>query len=917
MFSAFPALLLCSLICGIDASTPSASAALTSSSCLNATCPSRTINYITHGLPQQCLTSSWRAATVLATANRTDDVASLNHTIHTPSNDAAHHSTAPETPGASENAEEFWELVPSSAARSVDESASASSPVSKSPQEDTEEASPLDDSKFLSYEDWKKQNLQKAGQSEHLGREERLEKLGSRKRSTNIHTALDSLGDDAEIDLDFTGFIPDAPDLATPPKAPMSGEAAKAVSAAAPSAARFRSRDAGTTCKERFNYASFDCAANILKHNPEATSSGAVLGENKDSYMLNQCSANNKFLILELCDDIWIDTIVLANFEFFSSIFRTFRVSVSDRYPVKIDKWKTIGTFEARHSRDVQAFLVENPTIWARYVRIEFLTHYGNEYYCPVSLVRVHGTTMLEEYKRDLNSAQGEEDSAEDEPEAVETAAEEMRVNEAVTDGLPSAESSIALPDPVDSHAATQPKVEPEGDADGGTWHHSLSRSLNQTVQDSMATYGSSSPNTAAGLFGQINATDTCAVSAPLETIALHNKPQSSTSGNETTMTRNPTTSQTAPVTAEEIVSQAGRESIPSDSSDTLPEAGGRSNGTATAAATANVTTTVRSKPSQTSPQTQASPTMQESFFKSVQKRLQMLETNSSLSLQYIEDQSRALRDAFGKVEQRQLAKTTTFLDYLNITVLSELRDFRQQYDQLWQSTVIELNSQRERYQQETAAMNTRLGILADEVIFEKRISIIQMILILVCLALIIFSRGNQYLEIPRVQRVLSRSPSSIWLNRSNLDTPTQSPPVTRPGSVHRPNGILKWHRSVQSEDSVGSSSSAHELYSPPTPVSLVAGSDSQAEAEEEDKSDDPPEFDPNTIKRPSTSPPILPSSSPPSTPHINSISGLDSIDSKLLSSSPEHFVGADVPRLIVEEATPPPKHLTWSLPDA
>jgi hypothetical protein len=35
-----------------------------------------------------------------------------------------------------------------------------------------------------------------------------------------------------------------------------------------------------------------------------------------------------------------------------------------------------------------------------RYLRIEFLAHYGNEFYCPVTLLRVHGTTMMEEYKK-------------------------------------------------------------------------------------------------------------------------------------------------------------------------------------------------------------------------------------------------------------------------------------------------------------------------------------------------------------------------------------------------------------------------------------------------------------------------------------------------------------------------------------
>ena len=114
-------------------------------------------------------------------------------------------------------------------------------------------------------------------------------------------------------------------------------------------------------------------------------------------------------------EDIWIDTLVLANYEFFSSMIRTFRVSVSDRYPVKLEKWKDLGTYEARNSREIQAFLIENPQIWARYIRIEFLSHYGNEYYCPLSLVRVHGTRMLESWKE--TEAIGDEDESEDSDE--------------------------------------------------------------------------------------------------------------------------------------------------------------------------------------------------------------------------------------------------------------------------------------------------------------------------------------------------------------------------------------------------------------------------------------------------------------------------------------------------------------------
>ena len=49
-----------------------------------------------------------------------------------------------------------------------------------------------------------------------------------------------------------------------------------------------------------------------------------------------------------------------------------------------------------------------------------------------------------------------------------------------------------------------------------------------------------------------------------------------------------------------------------------------------------------------------------------------MLESNSTLSLLYIEEQSRILRDAFNKVEKRQLSKTSNFLENLNVTVLQD-----------------------------------------------------------------------------------------------------------------------------------------------------------------------------------------------------------------------------------------------------
>ena len=157
----------------------------------------------------------------------------------------------------------------------------------------------------------------------------------------------------------------------------------------------------GRVYKEKFNFASLDCAATIIKTNSEASAAGSILVENKDKYLLNVCSAPNQFVIIELCEDILVEEVVMANFEYFSSTFKDIRLSVADGYPASETKngWVVLGDFLAENTRRLQSFRIDNPRIWAKYLRIEVLSHYGNEYYCPISLVRVHGKTMMEEFR--------------------------------------------------------------------------------------------------------------------------------------------------------------------------------------------------------------------------------------------------------------------------------------------------------------------------------------------------------------------------------------------------------------------------------------------------------------------------------------------------------------------------------------
>ncbi|XP_076352441.1 SUN domain-containing ossification factor-like isoform X2 [Tachypleus tridentatus] len=75
---------------------------------------------------------------------------------------------------------------------------------------------------------------------------------------------------------------------------------------------------------------------------------------------------------------------------------REFSVYWSDRYPVR--DWMLIGNYEADNRRELQSFPLKQ-TGYGKFIKVEFDSHYGSEHYCPLSTVRVFGTSMVEEYE--------------------------------------------------------------------------------------------------------------------------------------------------------------------------------------------------------------------------------------------------------------------------------------------------------------------------------------------------------------------------------------------------------------------------------------------------------------------------------------------------------------------------------------
>ncbi|KAK6607046.1 hypothetical protein H4I95_04695 [Botrytis cinerea] len=798
------------------------------------TCEFRTINYITDILPQQCLRSSW-SNTDSPPTTKTNAIGAAG-TLESQEIDVVTDtiSNAPFSESVAQTNDETKITDETSRTSVIQLKSSSPSPGIPSPTASptTVDEGELNDASFLSFEEWKKQTLEQAGQQDlNLGKRRSAE--AARKRESEaFQNNLESLGDDGEIDLDFGAFRNGG--LSKPQERPKI------------KAWEHRSKDAGKTCKERFSYASFDAGATVLKTHQGAKNSKAVLIENKDSYMLSECKTQNKFLVIELSEDIWIDTLVLANYEFFSSMLRTFRVSVSDRWPVKTDKWKDLGVYEARNSREIQAFLIENPQIWARYIRIEFLTHYGKEYYCPLSLVRVHGTRMLESWK-DTEANNDDDEEADEDPEegfVPEAVAEIIQTKSTVMQAVHVTVGSQTEPTglyttrdvqreemPMETHLKPPPTPT-------SLWKKPIAREFEMlSIRPLDLCYPSDTPehiltSQAAVENESYNFKTTMKVPPSPEMIstAFTDNGITSSSLSFTGPSAQQTLSEVKASLASTSLTQEAHESskvIQDSSHSTIPT----SSTTIIVNKSQDATSTNKTRGTNTSSGSASLPTIQESFFKAVSRRLQLLETNSTLSLKYIEEQSKMLREAFLRVEKRQLQKTTDFLENLNSTVLTELRVFRQQYDEIWQSTVISLESQREESRREILAISARLNILADEVVFQKRMSIIQSVLLLLCLGLVIFSRVS---TAEPLSFSLHNRRSRVTSNMTNIESPLDTPGYTSReredyiGDAASPVNAWSGHHRRQPSDESVNSRSRSRGWGPPTPISTYSRSDNE-----------------------------------------------------------------------------------------
>ncbi|KAG6557083.1 hypothetical protein Mapa_001009 [Marchantia paleacea] len=157
---------------------------------------------------------------------------------------------------------------------------------------------------------------------------------------------------------------------------------------------------------ESYNYAANSHGAKVLSSNKEAKGAGHIINSDKDKYLRNPCSAEDKYVVLELSEETFVDTVVVANFEFHSANLKDFEVYGSPTYPTK--EWILLGRYQAENVRHRQKFTIEDPKL-VRYLILKMLSHWGSEFFCTLSTLEVFGVDVIKNLLDDwIASEEGE-----------------------------------------------------------------------------------------------------------------------------------------------------------------------------------------------------------------------------------------------------------------------------------------------------------------------------------------------------------------------------------------------------------------------------------------------------------------------------------------------------------------------------
>ncbi|CAG7854924.1 Uncharacterized protein slp1 {ECO:0000250/UniProtKB:Q12232} AltName: Full=SUN-like protein 1 {ECO:0000250/UniProtKB:Q12232}; Flags: Precursor [Serendipita indica DSM 11827] len=467
---------------------------------------------------------------------------------------------------------------------------------------------------------------------------------------------------------------------------------------------------------DRFNYASNECNARIHSSHKSAKSSSSILSRKKDRYMLSPCQLNKEkhFVVVELCEDIRIDTVQLANFEFFSGVFKDIRVSAAETYTSDGKGWTVVGEYTAKNIRGIQSFHPQKELLrFYRYLRVEFLSYYGKEYFCPVSLLRVYGLTQMEEWKSDLWKAEWEAsqaasiDAVTKEPEDTVIILGAGSLSASASSGyhIPSTDSAPSTTS--ESSQTSQESKDPPQRVESASSENKTagSRAITESLHEIPST---SHPIPATGGTLQSQPTESRETSESQETSLRQTQ---SSDGHHVV--------EEVPTSSDEKVSSTP----PPTTSTPATSAENGYNEPTTSVVTRTVSTTIIL--SAATPSSSTAIPNGESVYRMIMNRISSLEANQTLYARYVEEQGRSVNIRLELIEED--------IGRLGAVMTSQQQRIKKMF---------------ERHRIDTERAHNQLAAqvehLAHEVLMEKRLGILQLVLLLTVLVFMALTRGSR-----------------------------------------------------------------------------------------------------------------------------------------------------------------------------
>uniref|UniRef100_A0A3B0MFJ7 Sad1 / UNC-like C-terminal, putative n=1 Tax=Theileria annulata TaxID=5874 RepID=A0A3B0MFJ7_THEAN len=157
----------------------------------------------------------------------------------------------------------------------------------------------------------------------------------------------------------------------------------------------------------KIDFASEEFGTKIIAHSKTLSKVSNILEDDSCSYMLTPCNTSDWF-VLSFPESILIQEISFLSFEYYSSVYKKIRISITSSYPS--GKWLTLGELETDPSRNEIFDLsvvcnTDKNDCWGKYLKVELLDYHKLElnYYCSITKMMVFGITAVEYLETEIS----------------------------------------------------------------------------------------------------------------------------------------------------------------------------------------------------------------------------------------------------------------------------------------------------------------------------------------------------------------------------------------------------------------------------------------------------------------------------------------------------------------------------------